>query len=64
MDIEIKKELKRILKRDVELEIPKDSSLGDYAFPTFSLAKEFKKNPNEIAIELSKEIKGDFRIEV
>jgi len=64
MENEIKKELKRVLNRNVDLEIPKSPSLGDYAFPTFSLSKEFKKDPNEIAIELSKEVKGDFRVEV
>ncbi|MFH1592461.1 MAG: arginine--tRNA ligase [Candidatus Woesearchaeota archaeon] len=63
MEEEIKKALKKILKKDVELEIPPDSSLGDYAFPCFPLAKEFKKNPNDIAIELSEKIKGDFRVE-
>lgn len=36
------------------LEVPPDSKLGDFAFPTFSLAKKFKKSPNEIAQELAK----------
>ncbi|MEK6826616.1 MAG: arginine--tRNA ligase, partial [Nanoarchaeota archaeon] len=63
MENEIKKELKRILKREIELETPPDNKLGDYAFPCFSLAKEFKKNPSEIARELLGKIKGNFRVE-
>ena len=35
------------------IEIPKDENLGDYAFPCFILAKKLKKNPLEIAKELS-----------
>ncbi len=60
--------LKKELKQDVEalLEIPPDPSLGDYAFPCFSLAKELKKNPNQIAQDLAKQFKVDFitKIEV
>jgi len=40
------------------IEIPPDSKLGDYAFPCFTLAKGFKKNPAEIAKKLSKKIKS------
>ena len=64
METEIKRQLKQILKKDITLEIPPDSKLGDYAFPCFQLAKEFKKDPNEIAKDLSKKIKGNFKIEV
>lgn len=35
------------------LEIPPDESLGDFAFPCFSLAKLLKRNPKEIAAELA-----------
>src|SRR3989338_3308721 len=38
------------------IEIPKDSSLGDYAFPCFSLSILLKKNPVEIAKEISSDI--------
>ena len=38
------------------IEIPPDPNLGDYAFPCFILSKVLKRNPNEIAIELSKKI--------
>lgn len=49
----IKKEVKDI---EVTLEIPPNPELGDYAFPCFSLAKAYKKNPNEIAKELAAKI--------
>jgi len=54
--------LHKHLKKDVKdlIEIPPDPSLGDYAFPCFSLAKNLKKNPNQIAQDLSKQIKADF----
>ena len=31
------------------LEIPPNNEMGDFAFPCFFLAKEFKKSPNEIS---------------
>lgn len=34
------------------IEVPKDSKHGDYAFPVFSLAKIFRKAPNQIAEDL------------
>ncbi len=34
------------------LEIPKNAEMGDYAFPTFRLAKQFRKAPAAIASEL------------
>lgn len=34
------------------LEIPKDPKLGDYAFPCFTLAKQFRKNPADIAKDI------------
>ena len=46
--------------QNIDLEIPPQHEMGDFAFPCFSLAKEWKKSPNEIAIELSKKFKpGD-----
>ena len=54
----IKKELKKAgVKQEIALETPPDPKLGDYAFPCFPLAKEFKKAPQEIAEELAKQIK-------
>lgn len=34
------------------IEIPKDSAMGDYAFPCFKLAKELRKAPQIIATEI------------
>ena len=47
-----KKEIERLV------EIPPNYDMGDYAFPCFRLAKEFKKAPNLIAEELVKKISG------
>ncbi len=62
----IAKLLQQLLKQDVRslLETPPYPTLGDYAFPCFSLAKELKKNPNHIAQDLSKQIKADFLTKV
>jgi len=38
------------------IEIPPQENLGDYSFPCFQLAKEFKKNPAEIAKEIKEEL--------
>lgn len=45
------------------IEIPKDSTMGDYAFPCFRLAKELKKAPNIIANELKDKLKPDEIVE-
>lgn len=50
----LKKETKL---ENIELEIPPQSEMGDFAFPCFVLAKEWKKSPSEIALELSKKFK-------
>ena len=50
----LKKETKL---KEINLEIPPNPSLGDYAFPCFSLSKQYKKNPIEIAKELAVKIK-------
>ncbi|MEK6928422.1 MAG: arginine--tRNA ligase [Nanoarchaeota archaeon] len=52
-----KEELERLI------EIPKDSKLGDYAFPCFTLAKTYKKNPAQIAQELVSTIKPSSSLE-
>lgn len=46
-------------KKQIEslVEVPKDSNLGDFAFPCFSLSRELKKNPVEIAKELVNKVK-------
>lgn len=38
------------------IEVPKDVSMGDYAFPCFRLAKELKKTPNIIAEEIKEKL--------
>jgi len=56
--------LKKVVK-EVSLETPPDSKLGDYAFPCFGLSKELKKSPLDIARDISgklPEIKGVDRI--
>ncbi|MDP4133624.1 MAG: arginine--tRNA ligase, partial [Bacillota bacterium] len=45
------------------LEIPKDESMGDIAFPCFTLSKLFKKAPNIIASDLACKISTDEVIE-
>ncbi len=42
-----------------KIEIPKNKSMGDFAFPCFLLSKEFKKSPNIIAEELKQWIKKE-----
>ena len=54
---EIIKAIKKEVKADIGLEVPPKPELGDYAFPCFSLSKLYKKNPNEIASDLSTKIK-------
>jgi len=50
--------LKKVTKlKEINLEIPPDSSLGDYAFPCFKLSAKLKKNPVEIAKDLAVKIK-------
>lgn len=38
------------------IEIPKDTSMGDYAFPCFRLAKELKKAPPAIASDIKEKL--------
>ena len=45
------------------IEIPKDPTLGDFAFPCFTLARHFKKNPSEIAKDIGAKIKVGKEIE-
>ena len=62
--IEIAKKLNEITNMDVNelasfIEVPKDTSLGDYAFPCFRLAKELKKAPPVIANEIKEKLNKD-----
>ncbi|MDO8741438.1 MAG: arginine--tRNA ligase [Candidatus Woesearchaeota archaeon] len=56
---EITKILKKEIRAEINLEIPPDNSLGDYAFPCFSLSKIYRKNPVEIANELKAKIEKE-----
>jgi len=65
--LEIAKSISGIVEINTEdlisyIEIPKDSSNGDYAFPCFRLAKELKKAPQIIANEVKEQIKIDEKI--
>ena len=59
---DFKEEILKFLKKeakleDAVLEVPPNPEMGDYAFPCFILAKEWKKSPNDIAKELSQKFK-------
>ncbi len=59
---EFKSAITEFLKKEtklesIELEVPPNPEMGDYAFPCFMLAREWKKSPNEIALELGKKFK-------
>jgi arginyl-tRNA synthetase len=56
----VKKHIEDILQRDIVLEKPKDISLGHFATPiAFSLAKELRKNPMQIANDLCEKFTDD-----
>lgn len=54
----LKQEIAKSLDVSVD-EIEEPEKFGDFAYPCFNLAKKLKKNPNEIAKELTKKIKID-----
>ena len=45
-----------IVEIESYIEIPPDSNMGDYAFPCFKLARELRKAPPVIAMELKEKI--------
>ena len=45
------------VKGQIALEAPEQLGFGDLAFPCFSLSKELKKSPAQIAIDLAKQLK-------
>ena len=53
----LKKEVS-LKKSEIEklIEIPPSFEMGDFAFPCFSLSKQLKKNPNQIAEELKNNV--------
>lgn len=69
--LNFKKEIAKSIAKAVELnekeletyiEVPKDSTNGDYAFPCFRLAKELKKSPIMIANDIKEKIVLDENI--
>lgn len=68
--IDFKQEIAKILadkigsltEEDIlaQIEIPPSYEMGDYAFPVFSLAKIFRKNPNMIAEEMASSIDSKY----
>ncbi|MDO5096181.1 MAG: arginine--tRNA ligase [Peptostreptococcaceae bacterium] len=55
---QLKQELPNFEIEEIEslIEVPPNMEMGDYAFPCFRLAKEFRKSPNDIAKELAEKI--------
>ncbi|MBU0461476.1 MAG: arginine--tRNA ligase [Nanoarchaeota archaeon] len=60
--MDFRKDILKLVEKEVKIdesliEVPPDSKLGDYAIPCFTLAKQLKKNPQQIAAELAAKIK-------
>lgn len=45
------------------IEVPTDEKMGDYAFPCFRLAKEFRKAPDAIAAEIAEKLQKNSMFE-
>lgn len=45
------------------IEVPTDEKMGDYAFPCFRLAKEFRKAPDAIAAEIAERLQKNTMFE-
>src|SRR3989344_7255649 len=56
----LKKETKL---EEINLEVPPNPEMGDFAFPCFQLSKELKKSPMEIAKNLAEKFKPNDHIE-
>src|SRR3954464_14154855 len=41
-----------------DLELPPDPKMGDFGFPCFRLAKEYKKGPPQVAAQIAGEIQA------
>ena len=67
--LNVKEQIAKLLASNIEgmeaddiekiIEIPSDSSMGDYAFPCFKLAKLLRKAPNMIAADIADSISKD-----
>ncbi len=64
--MDFKKEIISLLQKEIkqniplDLEVPPDATLGDFAFPCFTLARFVKKNPIEIAKDLAARITASY----
>lgn len=67
--MDFKKKLAKLLSNEIDLkeskvfallEVPPNPEMGDFAFPCFSLAKELKKAPPQIASEIAPKISAEF----
>ena len=62
--MDFKKEISKLLKKEkisIELlQAPPNPEMGDYAIPCFSLSKQLKKSPVEIAKNLQPKFKAKF----
>src|SRR3954463_7461090 len=57
--------LSQALKTEVpatELELPPDPRMGDFGFPCFRLAKEYKKGPPQVAAQIAGEIQASGKL--
>lgn len=63
--INILNKFTKLPKRELEslLEVPSNSSLGDYALPCFAFAKKFQKNPAEIARDIAFKLENVLELE-
>ncbi len=50
-----------VAESEVRVELPRDPSLGDLAFPAFALAKQLKKPPPAIAADLAAKLSSTLR---
>jgi len=67
--MDYKQEVVKLLSSQIEdmseqeifeaIEVPKNSSMGDFAFPCFKLAKVFRKAPNMIAADIAGNLQSD-----
>ncbi len=56
---EIRKLLKKETDIEIQIEVPKNESLGDYAVPCFEFSKQLKKSPSVIATEISEKLSSE-----
>ncbi len=65
--MDFKKEILKLLKKEIKvkddlLEVPPNPEMGDYALPCFTLAKAYKKAPQQIAQDLASKLKPNTNI--